>query len=121
MPRVGNDRDTIWSFRKAAHLPVHPPNTGTGPKGGRSCGGSLSATPKRAPGHVVHLSLIVPDFHVLNRPAAQHLMGTLARLIHIRSPDKLAGHEFAQSAEAEKSVCDHRDSRGTSPDDNGRC
>ena len=102
MPRVGNDRDTIWSFRKAAHLPVHPPNTGTGPKGGRSCGGSLSATPKRAPGHVVHLSLIVPDFHALDHAAAQHLTGVLASLIYVFAPDEFASQTLARPVEAEK-------------------
>jgi len=80
-------------------------------------GGPLYATPKRsrAPSHFVHLSLIVPDFHALNRAAAQHLMGTLAQLIHILTPDELASHELAGSAEAEKSVGEHARSRRASP------
>jgi len=38
-------------------------------------------------------------------------MGTLAQLIHILTPDELASHELAGSAEAEKSVGEHARSR----------
>ena len=75
----------------------------------------------RAPGYCAHLSVIVPDFHTLNRATAQQLTGALVRVIHVPARDELAGHEFAESAEAEKSIGDHRCSRGTSRDDNGRC
>jgi hypothetical protein len=78
---------------------------------------SLLAIPKRsrAPGHLVHLSLIVPDFHALDHAAAQHRMGVLTRLIRILTADELASHAFAGPVEAEKSVDGHADRRGLSP------
>src|SRR5262249_34380285 len=75
----------------------------------------------RAPGHFVHLSLIVPDFHALNRAVAEHLINTLTHLIHILTPDELASHELARSTKAEKSVGEHACDRGVSPNDNERC
>jgi len=96
---------------------------GYGAKAAGSAGGDLRdiLSPPALASFVYLLLIVAPDFHARNRTATQHMMRMQARLIHILARDELAGHEFAGSAEAEKSVDELAHSSRNFPDDNGRC